>query len=80
VSASAADPAAGDTSSAPMSENLDLVHSINAAWERRKTSGLELGQMRTRGSCLWHVHGGKVNRLVVHRTADRALADLGQEA
>jgi hypothetical protein len=44
---------------------------------RAKTSGLELGQMRTRGSCLWHVHGGKVTRLVVYYSANRAHADLG---
>jgi hypothetical protein len=42
---------------------------------RGKSSGLELGQMRTDGAALFHVRGGKVSRLVVY--FDRAVADLG---
>jgi ketosteroid isomerase-like protein len=44
---------------------------------RGKTSDLDVGQVRTRSASLWHVHGGKVTRLVIYWTADRALADLG---
>ena len=34
---------------------------------REKTSGLKLGQMQARGgSCLFHVRGGQVTRLVVY--------------
>jgi hypothetical protein len=46
---------------------------------RGKTSGLELGDMRTRGASLFQVRAGKVRRLVIYWQADRALADLGLE-
>jgi ketosteroid isomerase-like protein len=52
---------------------LVLVHRSG----RGKTSGLELGQMRTKGACLFHVRRDKVTRLVFWLDRDRALADLG---
>jgi ketosteroid isomerase-like protein len=42
-----------------------------------KTSGVELGQMRTRAAVLFHVRSGKVTRLAVYMDGERALADLG---
>jgi ketosteroid isomerase-like protein len=44
---------------------------------RGKTSGLELGQIRTKGASLFHVRDGKVTRLVQYFDRERALADLG---
>jgi ketosteroid isomerase-like protein len=43
---------------------------------RGKTSGLELGEIRTKGASLFHVRGGKVTRLVQYFDRERALADL----
>jgi ketosteroid isomerase-like protein len=44
---------------------------------RGKTSGLELGQMRSKGASLLHVQGGKVTRLVNYADLEHALADVG---
>jgi ketosteroid isomerase-like protein len=42
---------------------------------RGKTSGLDL--RRVRGANLFHLHGGKVTRLVLYWDRERALAELG---
>jgi ketosteroid isomerase-like protein len=46
---------------------------------RGKTSGLELGEMRTSGAGLWHICGGKVTRIVFYLDRAHALADVGLE-
>ena len=52
---------------------LVLVHRSG----RGKTSGLELGQMRTLGAGLFHVRDGRVIRYVTYFDRERAFADLG---
>jgi ketosteroid isomerase-like protein len=44
---------------------------------RGKTSGLDVGEMRTQGASLFHLRAGQVTRLVLYLDRDGALADLG---
>ncbi len=46
---------------------------------RGKTSGIELGELQSKGAHLFDLRGGKVARLVVWNDRDRAFADLGLE-
>jgi ketosteroid isomerase-like protein len=46
---------------------------------RGKTSGLEIGQLRSQGAALFHVRDGKVTRLVIYFERQRALVDLLRE-
>ena len=52
---------------------LVLVHNSG----RGKTSGLELGQMQSKGANLFHIRDGKVTRLILYWDRERALVDLG---
>lgn len=50
---------------------------VFARWSGRgRTSGLELGQMRTKAASLFHVSDDKVTTLVLYWDGERALADL----
>ena len=44
---------------------------------RGKISGVQLGELGTRGANLFHIRSRKVTRLVLHWDPDLALADLG---
>jgi hypothetical protein len=55
-------------------ERVLVLHGYSG---RGKTSGLEVGQIASKGADLFHVTDGKVTRLVLYWELDRALADLG---
>jgi hypothetical protein len=44
---------------------------------RGKASGLDVGQMQAKAANLFHFHEGKVTRLVLYWSRERAFADLG---
>jgi hypothetical protein len=43
---------------------------------RGKASGLQVGEIGTKGAGLYHVRNGKVTRLVLYLERERALADI----
>jgi ketosteroid isomerase-like protein len=47
---------------------------------RGKTSGLAVGQMRTKGASLFHIRAGKVTRLVTYFDSEHAFADLSLDS
>ena len=44
---------------------------------RGKTSGVDLGQMRTKAAHVFHLREGKVTKIIVYSDCGRALGDLG---
>ena len=46
---------------------------------RGKASGVDLGQLWTKGGGMCHIRDGQVVTLIVYAEYDRALADLGLE-
>jgi ketosteroid isomerase-like protein len=52
---------------------------LNVFTGRGRASGVEIGQMQSKGANLFHVRGGKVTKLVTYLDRDRAFADLGLE-
>ena len=42
-----------------------------------KTSGLDLGEVRSKGAAVYHFRDGKVARIVAYMDSERGLADLG---
>jgi ketosteroid isomerase-like protein len=51
---------------------LVLIHHYG----RGKMSGLEIGKLHSTGANLFHLHAGKVTRIVVYWDRAQALADL----
>jgi ketosteroid isomerase-like protein len=56
---------------------LVLLHAISG---RGKTSGLEVGHIRTNSAYLFHIRDGKVTRLVFYWDRERALTELWRES
>jgi ketosteroid isomerase-like protein len=50
-----------------------LVLTTNSG--RGKASGLEVGQIHTKGANVFHIRDGRVTRLVLYWDRERALAD-----
>jgi ketosteroid isomerase-like protein len=46
---------------------------------RGKKSGLEVGQLQSKGASVFHIRDGKVTKLVAYLDRQSALADLGLE-
>jgi ketosteroid isomerase-like protein len=55
----------------------DCVLVLTRLRGRGKASGLELGQMQTKGADLLHIRDGRVRRFVLSFDREHALADLG---
>jgi len=59
--------------------DAERVLVLNHRSGRGKTSGLEIGHMRTKAASLFHIRDGKVSQLLVYLDGEHALADLGLE-
>ena len=55
-------------------ERVLVLHAYSG---RGKASGVEIGQMQSKGAATFHVRDGKVTRLVFYWNRERALTDLG---